>query len=536
MILITGCRSNDNRPSEKDNDDNGLSREVYRSKQIGLECNNGWYEFIRLQRIVESSKEDRVLDKYTRRDFLRAIGVGTAALAMPGWSRAYGGGKQKPNIILIVADDLGYGDLGCYGQKKTLTENIDRLAEEGMRFTQAYAGSTVCAPSRCSLMTGMHNGHNRIRDNLPHNIWLRPDDLTVAEVLKQAGYKTGGIGKWALGNPGSWGIPNYQGFDYWYGHLNQDQAHFYYPDYLWENDKVVLLQKVVIENEVGKLRGNRGGKNVCYTHDFFTEKALSFVEQHREDPFFLYLAYTIPHFSDYPKDTPEHFIVPSDEPYTNKDWPQIAKNYAAMVTRMDRDVGRIMELVKKLGIDENTIVFFTSDNGSYKGSPIPIEFFDSNGILRGGKRDLYEGGVRIPMIVRWPGKIAAGQVSEQTWAFWDFLPTAAELAGLPVPKGLDGISMLPALLGKKQESHEYLYWDYGHVRKTYKQAVRMGDWKGVRNGVVAPIELYNLREDLSESKNVASKHPEVVSKIRKIMRTARTDSKDYPISGTAKGS
>jgi arylsulfatase A-like enzyme len=279
------------------------------------------------------------------------------------------------------------------------------------------------------------------------------------------------------------------------------------------------------------LQGNRGGKNVWYTHDLFTEKAISFIEQNREDPFFLYLAYTIPHFSDYPKDTPEHYIVPSDEPYSDKDWPQIAKNYAAMITRMDRDVGRIMALVKKLGIDENTIVFFTSDNGPYKGSPIPIEFFDSNGVLRGGKRDVYEGGIRIPMIVRWPGRIRRGHVSEQVWAFWDFLPTAAELADLPVPKDIDGISMLPALLGKTQKSHDYLYWDYGHVRKTYKQAVRMGHWKGVRNGATAPIELYNLKDDLGEGADVASKHPEVVTQIEQIMRTAPADSEDYPIGG-----
>ena len=471
----------------------------------------------------------------TRRDFLKAIGLGTAAIAMPGRLPASGAARQKPNIILIVADDLGYGDLGCYGQQKILTANVDRLAAEGMRFTQAYAGSTVCAPSRCSLMTGMHNGHNRIRDNLPHNIWLRPDDLTVAEILKQAGYKTGAIGKWSLGNPGSWGLPNYQGFDYWYGHLSQDQAIRYYPSYLWENDKMVLLQDLVMINDVGKMIGNRGGKRVKYTHDLFTEKAISFIKRHAEDPFFLYLAYTIPHFSEYPKDSPDHYIVPSDEPYADRNWPQIAKNYAAMITRMDRDVGRIMELVKKLGIDENTIVFFTSDNGPCQGSPIPNEFFDSNGALRGGKRDLYEGGIRVPTIVRWPGKIPSGQVSGQVWAFWDFLPTAAELASLPAPKDIDGISMLPALVGKRQKNHEYLYWDYGHVRKTYKQAVRMGDWKGVRNGLAAPIELYNLRDDQSEAKNVASEYPQVVSQIKKIMRAARTDSEDYPIGGGAAG-
>jgi arylsulfatase A-like enzyme len=465
----------------------------------------------------------------TRRDLLKAIGLGAAAVALPRSLRARAVLTPRPNIILIMADDLGYGDLGCYGQKKILTPGIDRLAAEGMRFTQAYAGSSVCAPSRCSLMTGMHNGHNRIRDNLPHGVYLQPDDVTVAEVLKQAGYKTGAIGKWALGDPGSWGVPNYQGFDYWYGHLKQDLAIYYYPTHLWENDKFVMLQDLVMINDVGKMVGNRAGKRVKYTHDLFTEKALSFIEQHAEDPFFLYLPYSLPHFSDYPNDTPDHFMVPSDEPYTERGWPQIAKNYAAMISRVDRDVGRIMELLKKLGIDENTIVFFTSDNGSYQGMPIVRDFFDSNADLRGGKRDLYEGGVRVPMIARWPGRIPAGKVSNQVWAFWDFLPTAAELAGLPVPRNIDGISMLPALLGKPQKNHDYLYWDYGHVRKTYKQAVRMGHWKGVRIGANTSIELYNIKDDLGETENVASEHPQVVAHIESIMKTAPEASPDYPI-------
>jgi len=451
----------------------------------------------------------------TRRDFLRFLSAGAAAMAMPGWLKAKAVNKQRPNIVFIMADDLGYGDLGCYGQQKIKTPNIDRLATEGMRFTQAYAGSTVCAPSRCSLMTGMHNGHNRIRDNEPNEIWLRPDDLTVAEVLKRAGYKTGAIGKWSLGTPGSWGIANYQGFDYFYGHLSQDQAHFYYPHYLWENDKVVLL-------------GNRGNKNKNYTHNRFTEKALSFIKQHREDPFFLYLAYTIPHFSDHSQKSPERYIVPSDEPYTNEAWPQMAKNYAAMVTLMDKDVGRIMQSIKQLGMDENTLVIFTSDNGPLIRK-IPIDFFDSNGKLKGGKRLMYEGGIRVPMIARWPGKIAASKENDHICAFWDFMPTAAELAGLPSPAGIDGISFLPALLGKPQAEHEYLYWDYGHVRKQYMQAVRMGDWKGVRVGAKAPLELYNLKDDVGETKNIASKHPDIVARIEQIIKTAVVESEDYPI-------
>jgi arylsulfatase A-like enzyme len=422
-----------------------------------------------------------------------------------------------PNIIFIMADDLGYADLGCYGQQRIRTPHVDRLAEQGTRFTQFYAGSSVCAPSRCVLMTGLHNGHGRVRDNLPHGVFLQPDDLTVAEVLKRAGYQTAAVGKWSLGNPGSWGVANFQGFDYFYGHLNQDQAHFYYPDYLWENEKIVLLT------------GTRAGKKGEYTHDLFTDKALTFIERNRQRPFFLYLAYTIPHWSDYPKDSPDAQIVPSDAPYSDRDWPQVEKNFAAMVTRLDGDVGRIMALLKKLGIDENTIVFFTSDNGPDTASIHDIEYFDSNGPLRGVKRTLYEGGVRVPMIVRWPGKVPAGRTSDQVWAAWDVLPTAAELAGLPVPKAIDGISMTPTLLGKPQRAqHDYLYWDYGHVRDAYMQAVRFGDWKAVRNHTDQPIELYELATDLGEQNNVAARHPDVVAQAERLIRAARTSSDDYP--------
>ncbi len=349
-----------------------------------------------------------------------------------------------------------------------------------MRFTQAYAGATVCAPSRANLMTGMHNGHSRIRDNNPHGVALRPDDFTVAELLQQAGYAAGAIGKWSLGNPGSWGVANYQGFDYFYGHLNQDQAHFYYPHYLWENDRVILPEKFAEVDGVMRRLRNRGGKNNVYTHDLFTERAMEFIDRHREDPFFLYLAYTIPHFSDYPRDTPELFIVPSDEPYGNRNWPQASKNYAAMITRMDRDVGRMMQQLEALGISQNTIVVFTSDNGPYSGSTLhSVEFFDSNGPLRGVKRDVYEGGIRIPFIVRWLEKIQPGQANDHVLAFWDLMPTVAELLGLPVPEGIDGLSFLPSLLGAPQPEHEYLYFDYGHARNTYKQAVRSGKWKAV---------------------------------------------------------
>lgn len=424
---------------------------------------------------------------------------------------------MRPNIIFIMADDLGIGDLGCYGQQLIATPEIDKMATEGMRFTQAYAGSSVCAPSRCSLMTGMHNGHNRLRDNIPHGVFLQPDDLTIAEVLKQAGYATAAIGKWSLGNPGSWGVANYQGFDYFYGHLNQDQAHFYYPDYLWENDQTDLLS------------GNRGERKKEYTHDLFTEKALDFIDENHQSPFFLYLSYTLPHFSDYNGKLPESQIVPDDKPYSDKDWPQVEKNYAAMVHMIDVDVGKVLEIVKELGIDSNTIIFFTSDNGPNQSKSHDADFFDSNGIYRGYKRDLYEGGVRIPMIVRWPGKIKPGTVSDEIWAFWDFLPTAAELAGLPTKYDTDGISIAPTLFGKRREGHNYLYWDYAHVRNNFMQAARWDNWKAIKYHKPGKIELYNLTNDPGEEHDISSQRPDVVEQFESILKEAYVPSEDYPV-------
>ena len=427
------------------------------------------------------------------------------------------GVKNRPNIIFIMADDLGIGDLGCYGQKAIATPEIDKISKEGVRFTQVYAGSTVCAPSRCSLMTGMHNGHNRLRDNIPHGVFLQPDDVTVAEILKQAGYKTGAIGKWSLGNPGSWGVANLQGFDYFYGHLNQDQAHFYYPDYLWKNDSLDLLF------------GNRGTKKEEYTHHLFTKNALKFIEKNHQNPFFLYLSYTLPHFSDYNSQTPESQIVPSDEPYSNKDWPQVEKNYAAMVTMIDTDVGRVLEKIKQLGLDSNTIIFFTSDNGPCGTKIHDPEFFESNGIFKGYKRDMYEGGIRIPMIVRWPGKISAGTISNKVWAFWDFLPTAADIAGIPFKNYTDGISVLPTLLGEEQKLHDYLYWDYGHIRDNFMQAARWKNWKGIRYNKTGKIEIFNLKDDPGEENNIASGRPDLVKHFNEILKETYVPSADYPV-------
>ncbi len=431
---------------------------------------------------------------------------------------------NKPNIVFIMADDLGYGDIGCYGQDKILTPNIDDLARTGMRFTQAYAGSSVCAPSRCSLLTGKHNGHNRVRDNVPHGVFLRPDDFTVAELLKQCGYATGGVGKWGLGNPGSWGLPNMQGFDYWYGHYDQDQAHYYYPDHLWENDKVELL------------RQNKAGKRGAHTHDLFTEKALAFIDKNTSTPFFLYLAYTVPHFSDYPKKSPDVYIVPSDEPYTNRPWSPTAKNYAAMITRMDKDVGRIRQRLQELGLSENTIIVFTSDNGPYTDVPEPIQFFNSNGGLRGGKRSFYEGGIRVPFIVNWKGKVPQSSVSDIPIAFWDMMPTVAELAGYPTGVNTDGQSFLPLLLDRNPQTTERVfYWDYGHTRDEFFQAVRKGKYKGIRttprNGRMK-FELYNLSEDPEERYDKAGSHPDVVAELEQEMDKAYTYSADYDPKGS----
>jgi len=356
-------------------------------------------------------------------------------------------------------------------------------------------------------MTGLHTGHARIRGNA--NVPLQPGDPTVAEMLKHAGYTTGIIGKWGLGEPESTGIPNRKGFDYWFGYLNQTQAHNYYPDYLWRNEEKYPLRK---------------GE---YSHDLFTREALDFVKRSSDRPFFLYLAYTIPHANnELFRATSNGQEVPSDEPYSKEDWTQPNRNFAAMVSRLDTDVGRLMALLKELGLEEKTIVFFTSDNGPHKEGGNDPTFFDSNGPLRGIKRDLYEGGIRVPMIVRWPGRVRAGAISNQVWAFWDFLPTVADMVGLRDGGEVDGISMLPALLGKSQRNHEYLYWEFHEGG--FKQAIRMKDWKAVRLAPKNPIELYDLRTDVGERNDIAGKRPEVVKRMETLFATSRTPSKDWP--------
>jgi arylsulfatase A-like enzyme len=456
----------------------------------------------------------------TRRDFLKRS-TATSILAMPAINvNALAGpldSPECPNIVFFMADDLGYADLGCYGQRGIETPNIDRLAAEGMRYTQCYAGAAVCAPSRSVLMTGQHTGHTTVRnnrgDNTPkHNgqdgrIPLRKEDVTVAQVLKQAGYATAITGKWGLGEPGSTGLPNDHGFDEWLGYLNQDHAPFYFTDYLWRNKE----RQAIAENEDGK----RG----VYSCDLFSRFSLDFIRKNQTSPFFLYVPTTIPH---------KNFEVPDLGVYADKPWSEEAKIFAAMVTRMDAHVGQIMALLKELDLDKKTVFFFTSDNGSAKGWE---GVFDSCGPLRAKKSSLYEGGLRVPMIVRWPGKIPAGTVSDAVWYFADVLPTMAALAGTQAPDGIDGIaasSILPD--PTKSLPDRFLYWEVRrHDPQQLEQAVRWGNWKALRHDAGEPLELYDLVADVGEKNNIAKQHPEVVARIEDYLKNARTASPHWPL-------
>jgi len=441
---------------------------------------------------------------------------------------------QKPNIIFIMADDLGYGDLGCYGQEIIKTPNLDQMAADGIMFTQHYAGSTVCAPSRCSLMTGLHMGHAEVRGNKqaktkPFGQYpLSERAVTVASLLKNAGYKTAMIGKWGLGNAGGSGDPANQGFDYYYGYLDQVLAHNYYPEYLLRNGKKEMLRnevKYLPKEDWHRGLGSYSTGKVDYSHDLFTEDALRFIEENKKNPFFLYLPFTIPH------DNGEAIIgermeIPDFGIYSEMDWDSDQKGYAAMISRMDRDVGAILQKLKDEGIDENTLVIFTSDNGPEMNYAF-AQNFDSNGVYRGGKRDIYEGGIREPFIARWPGNVSPGTISDHISAFWDFLPTACEIAGVGVPENTDGISYLPTLLGKDmQAEHDYLYWEY--YGKGGKKAVRKGQWKAVVNDLFndpdSPVELYDLETDPGETKNLTDQYPELVSELDSIMEAASSPS------------
>ncbi len=441
-----------------------------------------------------------------RRDFLSTTAA--AALQPPAQN-------DKPDILLILADDLGYGDLGCYGQKQVRTPHLDRLAAEGIRFSEAYAGSTVCAPSRCCLMTGFHTGHARTRGNRNPDLPLRPQDVTVTERLKSAGYRTGLFGKWSLGGLGSTGYPTRKGFDEWFGFFSQTHAHNYYPEHMLHNEREFLL------------RGNFGAKKTDYAPDLITRHAVEFIQHKDPRPWFAHVCFTIPHANnELGRDTGNGMEVPADTPYSGRDWPQVEKNFAAMVTRLDADVGKLLDALKASGRDRNTFILFSSDNGPHREGGHDPDFFDSNGPLRGIKRDLYEGGIRVPALARWPARIRPGEVSDHAWAFWDFLPTACEAAGVTVPAGIDGISFRAALSGKPQRAHDYLYWEF-HERGL-KQAVRTGDWKAVKPSG-APIELYNLRDDLGEKTDLAARQPEIVKRIERILGGARTESDEWPL-------
>lgn len=447
---------------------------------------------------------------------------------------------QRPNFIFILADDLGWGDLGSYGQKKIRTPHLDRLAAEGIRFTQFYCGNAVCAPSRCSLLTGLHQGHAAIRNNLekaPTEEGQQPmpaGTVTSTQMLKKAGYATGLIGKWGLGMAVDKSGPREFGFDDYYGYLCQRMAHTFYPPYLWRND----VQEPLAGNPQvtpADMKGKISPDGQTWSHTLLAEESLRWVREHRNGPFFLQLSFTIPHLS---QQVPEEALAeyrgafpetPYDgsRHYSAQATPHAA--YAAMITRMDRDIGRLLDLLRELKIEENTIVFFASDNGAMdKICGLDVAFFQSNGPLRGYKQDVFEGGIRSPLIVRWPGRIKAGTASDHVAAFWDVPATLCELAGAAAPEG-DGLSFAPTLLGRTQPEHPFLYWEYHGGPGA--QAVRLAGadgWKAVRLGIkknaAAPIELYRLASDIGESKNVAAEHPEIVSRIREIMTSARTTS------------
>jgi arylsulfatase A-like enzyme len=467
-------------------------------------------------------------NKVSRRRFLQQAAMGTAFGIMSSCMQ-FKRKSDKPNIIFIMADDMGYGDLGCYGQKMIKTSNIDRLASEGMRFTDCYAGSPICAPSRSVLLTGQHTGHTRVRGNMcevggtlgykgtrqVRRMSLTDKDVTVGHVMQQADYHTGVVGKWHVGAYDPKAGPLDRGFDEFSGWLiNEADTGGYYP-----------TRRVVNRSVVDVPAGSDGKRP--YSTDICTDDAIAFITKNggRDKPFFLYLAYNNPH---------SPLLVPDLGPYADKDWPEHYKIYAAMIHRLDQNIARLMQSLKEQGLDEKTVVFFCSDNGP-RSEPRDFqtevaEFFDSNGPLRGYKRDLYDGGIRIPMIVRAPGRVPAGTTRDVPWYFADVMATAAELGGGQDPQNIDGTSLAPVLLGNQNDvGQRFLYWEY--FEKGFQQAVRWGKWKALRLKKDAPLELYNLSKDIGEQHNIANQHPEVIRQIEAYLKTARTESENWPVSG-----
>ncbi|QBE65423.1 arylsulfatase [Pseudoduganella lutea] len=459
-----------------------------------------------------------------RREFIASA---LAAIASASALGAVQAGARRPNIIFILADDMGYGDTAVYGQRRIATPNIDRLARGGMRFTQAYAGAPVCGPSRCALMTGMHTGHARIRDNTAiaggklgtkgkgKQLWRRPnllpDDRTVAQYLRDAGYRTGLMGKWHLDGFEAEATPIQFGFEEFKGWLTPlETTHGYWPAQRVHGDKLVDIPE------------NANGKHGRYDTDMITLDALDFIERHKAGPFFLYAAYNSPH---------SPYTAPDFGPYADRaDWSDDEKTYAAMIHYLDLGIGQLLDRIKAAGLDNDTVIFFASDNGP-RSEPTPpqtrlADFFDSNGGLTGYKRDMYEGGVRTPWIVRWPGRIPAGSVSEVPVYFPDFLPTALDLAGAPVAKS-DGVSLRPFLVDpQRQAADRFLYWEY--YDPEFRQALRWGKWKAVRLKRDGPLELYDLSRDPKESTNVAARHPDIVARMADGMAREHAASVEYP--------
>lgn len=429
------------------------------------------------------------------------------------------GAAAKPNLIFIMADDQGIGEVGCYGSKVIPTPNIDRLAAEGMKFTRAYSGSAVCAPTRGVLMTGLHTGHSVRRANMSRNglIPLAAEDLTVAEKLKEAGYATGGFGKWGLGNPGTPGIPEKQGFDLWYGYYDQVHAHSFFPTYLVRNS---VEEKLAGNRPTGTKLGKGEGSD--YSVDLIFDETLRFIETNKDRPFFCYAAWTLPHGD---------FEVPAIAPeFAGRPWPENVKAHATMLQRLDRDVGTLMRKLAELNLDQNTLVIYTSDNGPAGPGR---QTFDGSGGLRGAKRDLHEGGIRAPFIARWPGRIEAGSTSDLLTSHVDWMATACDLAGVK-PPNTDGISIVPSLLGKPQTTkHEHLYWEIYEGPAKFQQAVRVGDWKGYRTALRGPLELYDLARDPAERTDIAVKHRNVVSRIEAIMAAEHVRNPNWDPTETA---
>ncbi|MDD4786429.1 MAG: arylsulfatase, partial [Pirellulales bacterium] len=429
-------------------------------------------------------------------------------------------GADKPNLIWIMADDLGYGELGSYGQKVIRTPRLDRMAAEGMRFAQFYAGATVCAPSRSVLMTGQHHGHTRVRGNAgkanPAAQALRPGDVTVASMLQKAGYRTALVGKWGLGDIGAAesGLPRKHGFNDFFGYLNQRHAHNHFPDFLWRNE-----QRVALPNRVTRVGDGGAGYATearVYADDLFAEEALQFVAENKDRPFFLYWSMVVPHANnERARILGDGAHVPDYGPYADRDWPAQDKGQAAMITRLDGHVGRLLDALREHGLARRTLVVFTSDNGPHNESKHDLGRFNPSGPLRGIKRSLTDGGIRVPLIAWWPGKVAPGVESPHVGYFGDWMATAAELANAEAPENIDSLSFAPTLLGQthRQARHEWLYWEF-HEGGFKQAALYRGRWKGIRSGSPdAPITLYDLDSEIAENTDVAAQHPEIAETI-----------------------